>query len=391
MAAPGLADPSSRRARLVRRHRLAGDAEGPLEAARSVLVLHATDPATVYLSALARSSGSTLDDVAAALYDQRSLVRMMAMRRTLFVVPSDLVPVVHHGAALDVAAWIRRRLVKELRTTPTEPPVPTEVDDWLEEVERGVEAALEGLGSASGAQLSEAEPRLRTALLPTTDKTYDVRRNITSSVLVLMGTEGRVVRGRPAGGWTSRRHVWEPAAAWWPDGIPALEAEEARRRLVTGYLRAYGPATVADVAWWTGWPLGRTRSVLAALDTVEAQGLLVLADDVEHDEPPAPVAALLPALDPTPMGWKQREWYLPDPAGLFDRNGNIGPTVWWGGEVVGAWATRADGSVATRITVDRGVEAAQAVAAEAARWEERLAGRAVTPSFRTPLATELSG
>ena len=384
-------EPSTRRARLARRHRLAGDADGPVEAARSVLVLHATDPATVYLSVLARSSGTTIDDVAAALYDERALVRMMAMRRTLFVVPTDLVPVVHHGAALDVAAWIRRRLVRELQTAPTDPPVPADADAWLGDVERGVESALADLGTASGAELAVAEPRLRTAVLPTTDKTYDVRRNVTSSVLVLMGTEGRIVRGRPAGGWTSRRHVWEAATTWWPAGMPVLDVDEARRRLVAGYLRAYGPASVADVAWWTGWPLGRTRTVLAQLDTVGSQGLLVLADDVEAEDPVAPVAALLPALDPTPMGWKQREWYLPEPAGLFDRNGNVGPTAWWDGEVVGAWATRADGTVATRVTVDRGAEAVTAVTAEAARWEERLAGRAVTPSFRTPLSTELAG
>ena len=74
----------------------------------------------------------------------------------------------------------------------------------------GVVAALAARGDGDGAQLSEDEPRLRTAVLPTTEKAYDVRRNVTTWVLTLMGAEGRIVRGRPRGGWLSRQHVWEP-------------------------------------------------------------------------------------------------------------------------------------------------------------------------------------
>ena len=84
----------------------------PSFASRSdLVVLHATDPATVYLSVLARCPGLSLKDVASALYDDRVLVRMLAMRRTLFVVPRALVPVVHHAASLDIAAQQRRQLL----------------------------------------------------------------------------------------------------------------------------------------------------------------------------------------------------------------------------------------------------------------------------------------
>ena len=67
---------------------------------------------------------------------------------------------------------------------------------------------------------------------------------------------------------------------------------------------------------------------------------------VTDDEP---WVALLPSLDSTAMGWKQREWYLGEWAAfggpLFDTNGNVGPTVWANGEVVGGWAQRRDGRV----------------------------------------------
>lgn len=228
-----LAAPEQRRRRLVRRHRLRGDAADPVDAARSVLALHATDPATVHLSVLARCHAATRSDVTHALHEDRTLLRMMAMRRTLFVAPTDLAPMLHHAAAVDVAATMRRRLVKELGEQVTDPPVPADAADaWLEDVEQGVARALRQLGAASGVDLSAAEPRLRTAVVtePGTDREF--RRNITSQVLTLMGAEGRIVRGRTLGGWTSRRHVWEPAVSWWPDGLPHVGASEARRALV---------------------------------------------------------------------------------------------------------------------------------------------------------------
>ncbi len=358
-----------------------------------MVVLHATDPATVYLSVLARCAEASIDDVARVLYEDRAMVRMMAMRRTLFVVPLDLAPVVHHAASLGVAATMRKTLMKQLSTLPTEPELPTDPDAlaaWLEGVEEGVEKAVLDLGVASGAKIGSAEPRLRTAILPTTDKAYDVRRTITSQVLAMMGAEGRLVRREPLGAWTSRTHTWESSEAWWPGGLADLPADEARAALVAAYLRAFGPVSETDVAWWTGWALGVTRRAIAAAGALEVDGLLLHPEDTDPVEEPEPTAALLPALDPTPMGWKERGWFLPeDHTALYDTMGNVGPTIWWGGEVIGAWTVRKDGTIATRVMEDRGREAAAAVEAAAERLHPRLGGAAVTPSFPTPVEKEL--
>ncbi len=385
-----LMSPEQRRARLVVRHRLEGGASTTLEATRSVVCLHATDPATVYLSVLARAHSLGLGDVSRELYDDRALVRMMAMRRTLFVVPREHTEIVHQAASLDVAATIRKRIVTDLGRLPTDPVLPADVSGWLAGVEAGVEKAAARLGVATGAQLGTAEPRLRTAILPSTDKKYDVRRYVTSQVLTLVAAEGRLVRGRPTGAWTSRTHTWEPGRVWWPEGLPSAPSLDAKAALLALYLARFGPATETDLAWWTGWALGVTRKALALLAVVEVDGGLVLADDLEPVPVPDPGVSLLPALDPTPMGWKQREWFLPpDSAPLYDRFGNVGPTVWWGGEVVGGWGVRADGSIGHRLLVDRGAEVARAVASAAEALQDRLAGAAVTPSFPTPLETEL--
>src|SRR5438552_7018766 len=105
-----------RRARLARRHHLAtaSRAADVVAVARDLVGLHATDPASVYLSAAARMKKPSIAGVEAALYEDRSLVRMLAMRRTLFVEPLDLVPIVQCGASHAVAQRERARLVKFL-------------------------------------------------------------------------------------------------------------------------------------------------------------------------------------------------------------------------------------------------------------------------------------
>jgi Winged helix DNA-binding domain len=94
-----------RRARLAVRHALApGFRVGsPEAAARAMTVLHATEPATVYLSCWARVESLEVADVDRALYEDRSLVKQLAMRRTLFVLPREVLPAVLGSASARVA------------------------------------------------------------------------------------------------------------------------------------------------------------------------------------------------------------------------------------------------------------------------------------------------
>ena len=141
--------------------------------------------------------------------------------------------------------------------------------------------------------------------------------------------------------------------------------------------------------------MGETRTALGNVDAVEVDldGTIgiALADDLTTTRPPKPWAALLPALDPTVMGWTARDWYLGEHrAALFDRSGNAGPTIWWSGRVVGGWVQRASGEIATRLLEDAGSDATAAVAAEAERLEAWLGDWRVIPRFRTPLERELT-
>jgi len=188
---------NQRRARLVARHHLASPAASVTGAAEAMIALHATDPLTVYLSAWARTRCSPAD-VDSELYEERRSVRMLGMRRTMWVLPAGHLPVVQAACTDDVAARLRGQLARDLERLAGI----SGAGNWLRDVEDGALRALEARGSAAAAQLSEDEPRLRTVLQPRTDKSYDRPQNITSRVLMLMSAEGRIVRGhrRGAGG-----------------------------------------------------------------------------------------------------------------------------------------------------------------------------------------------
>jgi hypothetical protein len=105
----------------------------------------------------------------------------------------------------------------------------------------------------------------------------------------------------------------------------------------------------------------------------------------------APTAALLPALDPTPMGWKAKDWFLAiDPGLIYDRAGNIGPTLWWDGQIIGSWAITPDATIMTKVIADRGADANAAIDHAAAQLHARLSGTVVTPAVRTPLEHALA-
>jgi hypothetical protein len=386
---------AARRARLVRRHRLSADCRGESveQVVADLVALHGTDPATVYLSAAARLRDPDLAAIERALYEERTLLRMLGMRRTMFVVPDAFAPVVHAACTQAIAARERRRNVQFLAAVGIAEPAA-----WLVETERRTMRALAELGEATGAELAAAEPRLREQIVVAPGKSYGGAANVTSRVLFVLAAQGRIVRGRPRGSWTSAQFRWSLVERWLPGGMPELDPVQARAELVRAWLARFGPGTLTDLQWWTGLPAREVRQALTLIgpDEVDldgAAGLVLPGDGAPRDGDPgdgadaeaggAPEAVLLPALDPTVMGWQQRDWFLGEhgPA-LFDRTGNAGPTVWWGGRVVGGWGQRADGEIAVRLLADVGGEGAQAVRAEADRLAARLGPARIGPRAR---------
>jgi hypothetical protein len=101
------------------------------------------------------------------------------------------------------------------------------------------------------------------------------------------------------------------------------------------------------------------------------------------------VGALLPGVDPTALGWKDRDFYLaPDfYSAIFDWSGNCGTTAWYDGRIVGAYVQDDTGRIELIGPADPGRAGRSALQAEAKRLEEWLCGEKVSALYKSPLVT----
>ncbi|MEV4419420.1 winged helix DNA-binding domain-containing protein [Patulibacter sp. NPDC049589] len=384
---------AERRARLATRHALApGHRAGSVEAAVAAMTcLHATEPASVHLSAHARS-GATREDVHRALYEDRSVVLQLAMRRTVFAFPRDLLPAVRGSAAARVAAQLAARLAKEVEANGL-------ADDgkaWVAGTCEDVRARLRE-APATTQQLREALPALALRIDPSPGKTYGGEIPVAPRVLSVLAADGSVLRGMPAAGWKVSRPTWTIVEEWLGADPGSLDAGAGYAELVRRWLWSFGPGTEADLVWWLGATKGAVRAALADVGAVgvaleDGEPAWLRPDDTDEVAPVEPWAAVLPALDPTTMGWKGRGFHLGDLGPqLFDRNGNGGPTAWWDGHVVGGWTQDDDGTV---VVVPAGTlprAARKPLAAEAERLTAWLHGDVVRTIYQSPLARAHDG
>jgi len=385
-------DTAQRRARLGQRHRLATSALAhyPVEVARSLVAVHGTDPATVFLSIAARMHQPSVADIEAALYIEKALVRLLGMRRTMFVVPADTAPVVQAGCTRAIAFGLRRTTLQLYATAG----FADDLDAWLHELEDATALALGRRGEATAQELAADVPDLKKQVLLAAGKNYEGLQGVAPRILMQLAAEGRIMRGRPRGSWLSTQYRWAPIDAWLLGGLAEWDTGVAQAELIRRWLHAFGPGTLVDLKWWTGLTMGEVKRALAQLNVVEVDlecGTgVVLADDLESAVV-EPWVALLPALDSTPMGFSERGWFLGDHAPrVFDRSGNIGPTVWSDGRIVGGWVQRKNGTIAYKLLEDIGSSAEKAVESAAHRLATWLGGVRITPRFRTPLERELS-
>lgn len=373
-----------RRARLGTRHALAprSRVESPEAVASALTVLHATEPSTVHLSCRARTDRVGTEDVDRALYSDRSLVRQLAMRRTLFVFPRDLLPAAWGSASARVAETQRRRMVKDIVDAGIDP----DGEGWLERARAEVLAVLSGhpQGLTAG-ELRKQAPRIAVKVEPSTGEPWSAAR-----LLTYLGARADVVRGENNGDWQVSRPRWTLTRDWLGEDPGRMDAADGYRELVRRWLGTFGPGSEEDIVWWLGSTKAAVRGALAELGAVEvslddgARGYL-LPDDLDEVPDPGPWVALLPVLDPTVMGWRGRDFYLGPHAGrLFDTAGNAGTTVWVDGRVVGCWVQDDSGTVELRLLERVPARSLRSLRSEAAELTAWLGGTRIRSPLRSP-------
>jgi hypothetical protein len=373
-----------RRARLAVRQALApaSRVDSPVAATRAMTALHATESATVHLSCWARVDGLGIADVDRALYDDRELVKQLAMRRTLFVFPRDLLPAVWPSASARVAGIERARMAKEI----VREGLADDGDEWLDRARAEV---LKVLGEApdglSATEVRQAVPMIDVKVTVTGGEIWSAPR-----VLTHLSATGDIMRGPTTGRFPVARPRWTLTRHWLAEVPAPWSAADGYREIVRRWLRTFGPGTEDDIVWWLGATKTVVRAALAELDAVAvtldrgATGWL-LPDDLDETPDPGAWVALLPVLDPTVMGWQGRDFYLgPHRDQIFDSRGNAGTTAWVDGRVVGCWVQDGDAVVRVRVLERVPARARRALDAEAARLTAWLAGVRVGTVYRSP-------
>ena len=373
-----------RRARIAVRHALApaARADTPEAVTRAMTVLHATEPATVYLSCWARGDAIDAADVDRALYRDRTLVKQLAMRRTLFVFPRNLLPAVWPSASARVAGNERARMAKDVVTAG----LTADGNEWLDRARAEVLAVLAGEPAGlTAAEIRRAVPMLDFKIQVRSGEVWSAPR-----VLTHLGATADIVRGANTGGWHLSRPRWTVLRTWLGEVPGPWTAADGYRELVRRWLGTFGPGTEDDIVWWLGATKAVVRDALAVLEAVPVSldgggsGWLLPGDLAEPPDP-GPWTALLPVLDPTTMGWKTRDFHLgAHREQIFDRYGNGGATAWVDGRIVGCWVQDADGVVRVHLLEKVSAAARRSLDAEATRLTTRLGGFRVGSLYWSP-------
>jgi hypothetical protein len=353
--------------------------------ADAVVALHSSDPVTVFLSIGARSNDLTVADVEDALYDERSVIRHHAMRRTLWVTTPEVAEIAHAAATRKIAASERARSAKFVGDA-----------DWFDAaVQHVVDCVRASPEPLSTRQIGDLLPELRREIVYGAGTRHEATGSAHTRAVLVAAFDGDVVRGRPAGTWVASQYAWNDTQRWRAIDWGAQTEHDGAAALVEMWLRRFGPGTLDDLVWWTGTTKTLMRQALDALDVTEialssGHGYL-MTDDLEPADEIEPWAALLPGLDPTAMGWKLREWYLdrPTAARVTDRFGNIGPTVWCDGRIVGGWAQRPDGKIAIELTRAVTSDRHQMIDAEIERLQQFIGAARFKVRFPSPNQRDL--
>ena len=347
--------PARARAYVLRKQGLAGEGLATvMDAVTATAGVYATAP-TCYLSCAARVRGFRLADLDEELYAKRRVVRLRCMRGGMaYVEPLDLVPVLL-ACTGEPPERTLRRVAKHSGLT-----------------EQGVLALADRVEEVLAGRPPMTLREVREALGGAAPDGQALQM-----VVGLLGRSGRIVRAEVRGSWRSDSYAYARWADWLGNLPEPVDPPVARAELARRYLRAYGPATAGDLAWWTGWSTRDTAAALAALGeeaagvSLDGAAAWVLASELDALLATDPEAGrgvrLLPVWDAYFMGYaaspaaRARQVAAGDYGRVYDKAGNATSTVAVDGTAAGVWQLDADAGTVT---------VAPFGGALAGRWEE---------------------
>jgi hypothetical protein len=284
--------------------------------------LQAQDAQAATLAIRPRSKGVTAADVKRAIEKERSIVRTWAMRGTLHLLATeDLGWMLSLFGPVFIKSGRRRRLELGLD------------DEISDRAARAIDEILAASGPLTRAELAE---QLSAQNIPTEGQAI-------VHAVGYAAWQGIVCFGPERDGKPTYARLDD-----WVERPPAPPQDEALTELARRYLDAYGPATPADLASWSGLPMAQVKaawsSIAGDLLEVEVGGrpawMLQSHADWLQDKPPSdPIIRLLPAYDTYLLGYESRDLIIDSKFArlVHPGGGVIRPTLLVNDRILGTW------------------------------------------------------
>jgi len=286
--------------------------------------LPAEPPTTPFLSTRARLANFTPEQLSTQLSQQGGLIKSPLVRNVPYIINA-------HQFATWHAATARQR-------------------------NQGFNAEFRLWGLESNDAVARQLPPEAVKELTQTSRGGRVSKT-TNVALALrwLAAKGHLAVLNSASDWRAETPTYLPWLQHYPNiDLADIPGEaDAQKTVVRAYLSAFGPATEADISFWTGFGKSETARATNALSSetiltmVEGIPGMLLSLKNQADMlkaitlPAEPVVNLLPANDPLTTAHRaSRARYLADPSlqrKVFSSSGAAKPAILVNGQIVGVW------------------------------------------------------
>jgi uncharacterized protein YcaQ len=350
----------------MRRHHLIERAprQQMLEVVSRIGGLHAQVMSSAELTLHARVDGLERDAVAGALWEDRTLVKLWAMRGTLHLLPAAELDT-WLGALGTYDHYLKNAWLKAFDIT-----------------EEQLEQLIDAIGVALDGELrTREELGAEVARIADAPELAEKVQGSWGPYLKPASFRGRLCFG-PNDGQKVR---FTRPDAWLGRDLDAVHPEEALREVTRRHLGAFGPAAREDLArWWSVQPARAGRMLKAlgeeavAVDVDGTAGWMLRehAEQAAAEEPPKRVVRLLPGFDMWVIGAARDVAALLDPAEkkrVYRNQGWISPVLLVNGRMDGVWKHERKGGRLT-VTIEPFGKLPKWARKEAEAEAERLAG-----------------
>ena len=309
---------------LLRKHHLIKrEIPGTLMTISTDLVgLHATMNKTPYLSLFVRRDDFKRGEFDLEFNNRKSLGKIRSVRRTVFVYPKAVIP------------WMYAA-TKEL---------------YMPRIEQYF--SFTGL---TRGEYETFKKQIRMLLSERSLTAAEIKKGLKakmslSSIINLLCDEGQLIRGTSKS-WKSNSYRYSLFSDYFPDiNLAEYPSYEAQDILFEAYIDSYGPATISDICWWSGFTTARVREYIESnkkqLDMISCgnnAGYYILEKNREKLEKTGNIqqesVIFLPAHDPLIMGYKERDRYIDKKYfyHVFDKGGNSTSVIVKDGKIIGVW------------------------------------------------------